>query len=65
MILCIGREFGNGGHEIGKQLAENMAYFFYDQELVTAAMKRCGSINVDELKKADEKNESMVSWHLV
>ena len=26
MIICIGREFGSGGHEIGRKVAENWNY---------------------------------------
>ncbi len=26
MIICIGREFGSGGHEIGKIIAEKLGW---------------------------------------
>lgn len=57
MIICIGREFGSGGHEIGKELAENLDVPFYDHQLVDMAIELCKPIS-EELKKADEKKVS-------
>ena len=54
MIICIGREFGSGGHEIGKRLAEEAGLSFYDNELVEAAMKRSDMV-AHALHEADEK----------
>ena len=31
-IICIGREYGSGGHEIGELLAKRTGYAFYDKE---------------------------------
>ena len=31
-IICIGREYGSGGHEIGELLAKRAGYAFYDKE---------------------------------
>ncbi len=33
-IITIGREFGSGGREIAKRLAEELGYKYYDKELV-------------------------------
>lgn len=54
MIICIGREFGSGGHEIGKRLAESMKLPFYDRELVDMAIERSESIR-EAIEKADER----------
>ena len=54
MLICIAREFGSGGHEIGKRLAYTLGYDFYDQALVTEAASR-SSISPEILEKADEK----------
>lgn len=54
MIICIGREFGSGGHEIGKKIAENLKLSFYDHELLENTTVR-SNIEYKELKKADEK----------
>lgn len=54
MIICIGREFGSGGHEIGKLLAEAMDIPFYDRQLVDMAIKHNGAI-AEAMEKADER----------
>ena len=54
MNICIGREFGSGGHEIGKRLSEKSGLLFYDHELVEAAIKR-SNIEAETLKDADEE----------
>lgn len=59
MLICIAREFGSGGHEIGKRLAEILGFQFYDQALVTKAISR-SSISSEILEKVDEKKEN--SW---
>lgn len=33
-IITIGREFGSGGREIGKRLAERLGYAYYDKEIM-------------------------------
>ena len=33
-VIVIGRQFGSGGHDIGKALAEKLGYAFYDQEII-------------------------------
>ena len=33
-IITIGREYGSGGHFIGKLLAERLGISFYDNELL-------------------------------
>lgn len=38
-IITIGREFGSGGRELGKRLAENLGIAYYDNEIVDAIVK--------------------------
>ena len=45
-IITISREFGSGGREIGRRLAEAMKIAYYDQEIVAALIKHT--------KKAEE-----------
>ena len=33
-VIVIGRQYGCGGHDIGKKLAEKFGYEFYDQEII-------------------------------
>ena len=39
-IITIGREFGSGGRELGKRIAENLGIAYYDGEIITAIAKR-------------------------
>ena len=59
-IITIGRQYGSGGREIGKKLAENMGIPFYDNELITIASKESGMSqelfeNIDG-NRGDENN---------
>ena len=37
IIITIGREFGSGGHEVAKILANNMGIKLYDKEILDLA----------------------------
>lgn len=39
-IITIGREFGSGGREIGRRIAEKLQFSYYDREIVTEIAKR-------------------------
>ena len=39
-IVTIGREFGSGGREIGKRLAEELGCAYYDKEIISAIADR-------------------------
>ena len=39
-IITISREFGSGGRELGKRIAEELQIAYYDREIVTAIAKR-------------------------
>ena len=56
-IITIGREYGSGGREIGKQLADELKIPFYDKELITMAAQESG-FN----KELFEKNDELVSY---
>lgn len=54
LIICIGRQFGSGGREIGLGLAEKLGIPLYDKEILKKAAEKSGI--VEELfEKADEK----------
>lgn len=42
-IITVGREFGSGGREIGRRIAEELQIAYYDQEIITEIAKeqRC------------------------
>ena len=39
-IITISREFGSGGRELGKRLADALGYAYYDREIVTAIAEK-------------------------
>ncbi|RHQ01490.1 hypothetical protein DW996_04235 [Roseburia sp. AM51-8] len=40
--MTISREFGSGGREIGKLLAERFGFHYYDSELIRLAAEKSG-----------------------
>ncbi|MDR1644554.1 MAG: cytidylate kinase-like family protein [Tannerellaceae bacterium] len=59
-ILTIGRQFGSGGREIGKKLADALNITFYDKELITLAAHESG-LCPEVFEKADEKASAGLS----
>lgn len=53
-IICIGREFGSGGHEIAFRVAEKLGIKVYEKNLVHLACKY-GELSVKTLEDSDEK----------
>ncbi len=41
-VITISREFGSGGREIGKLLAKQLGYHYYDSELIRLAAEKSG-----------------------
>ncbi len=39
-IITISREFGSGGRELGKRLADQLGYRYYDREIIAAIAER-------------------------
>lgn len=38
-IITISREFGSGGRELGKRLADELGVMYYDKEIITEISK--------------------------
>ena len=53
-IITIGREFGSGGRELGKRIAENLGVAYYDGEIVTAIAEK-SELAVDYVNQILEK----------
>lgn len=53
-IITISREFGSGGRELGRRLAEALKIAYYDQEIVTELIERTG-FALDYVKQAEER----------
>lgn len=63
LIICIGRQFGSGGHEIGEGLAKALGIPCYDKEILKQAALESGI--VEELfEKADEKPSNSFLYSL-
>ena len=41
-IITVSREFGSGGRELGKRLADSVKFDYYDSEIVTTLSKKSG-----------------------
>jgi cytidylate kinase len=54
IIITIGRQFGSGGREIGRRLANDLGIAYYDKELLAEAAKESG-LSGEFFEKADEK----------
>ena len=39
-IITIGREFGSGGRELARKIAEILSFAYYDREIITEIAKR-------------------------
>lgn len=39
-IITIGREFGSGGREFGRRIAEKLQIAYFDQEIITEIAKK-------------------------
>lgn len=63
-IITISREFGSGGREIGKRLAESLGVDFYDKELLEIASKESG-ICEELFVKHDENYTNSFLYSLV
>lgn len=45
-IITISREFGSGGREIGKRLADELEFSYYDSEIITEIAKQTGMTEI-------------------
>ena len=53
-IITISRQYGSGGREVGKKLADHYGVPFYDNEIISSAAKESGFSEV-AFQKAEEK----------
>ena len=63
-IITIGRQYGSGGHDIGKQLAEELSVPFYDKALLERAAKDSGLCQ-EIFENHDEKPTNSFLYSLV
>ena len=54
-IITVGREFGSGGREIGRKIAEELGIAYYDHEIVTELIRRT-NLAEEYIRSIEEKN---------
>ena len=63
-VIAIGRQFGSGGHDIGKILAEKLEYDFYDAEIIQMTAGTTG-YTPEFIKKNEEIMTNSLIYDLV
>ena len=63
-VIAIGRQFGSGGHDIGKALAEKLEYDFYDAEIIQMTAGTTG-YTPEFIKKNEEIMTNSLLYDLV
>ena len=63
-VIAIGRQFGSGGHDIGKILAEKLRYDFYDAEIIQMTAGTTG-YTPEFIKKNEEIMTNSLIYDLV
>ena len=61
VIICLGRQLGSGGLEVGRLLAEEFGAKYYDRELLTLAAQESG-FSPEFFKKNDERKGFLRSF---
>ena len=56
-IITVSREFGSGGRELGKRLADELGFAYYDREIIMGIAKKC-AMDEDYIERTIE-NHSM------
>ncbi len=63
-IITIGREFGAGGREVGKKLAEKLNIPYYDKEIIEMAAMKSG-LSTEYIQNNDEVATNSFLYSLV
>ncbi len=64
VIVTLGRQFGSGGRQLGKRLAELLGIAYYDRELMEEMAKHSG-LDVSYLEERDEHIPGFFDYALV
>lgn len=63
LVVTISREFGSGGREIGKRLAEDMGINYYDKVILALASEKSG-ISQEYIDRMEEQASSSFLFNL-
>ena len=64
ICIAVGRQFGSGGHDIAKKLADRLGFAFYDEELIQMAAGTTG-YQPEFIAKTEEKMSHSLLYDLV
>lgn len=64
LIITISRQYGSGGREIGRKLAEHLGIPYYDKELIILAAERSGYAR-SLFEEADQKASNSMIFSLM
>ena len=53
-IITVGREFGSGGREKGRRIAEELQITYYDQEIIKENFDLMANTSGTDIKKMSE-----------
>ncbi len=59
-VIAIGRQFGSGGRELGRRIADRLGIKYYDKELLIEAARKAG-MSSEFFERSDEKFPSFLS----
>lgn len=54
MIITISREYGSGGHSIGRSVAQELGIEFYDRDIIKEAAKKSG-LGTQDVERVEEE----------
>lgn len=60
VVITIGRQFGSGGREFGKLLAQELGIDYYDKELLVEAARKAG-VGTEFFERNDERTPTFLS----
>lgn len=63
IVITIGRQFGSGGRELGRKLADALGIAYYDKELLEEASRQAG-ISEEIIAHNDERFPSFINTFL-
>ena len=54
-IITISREFGAGGGQIGRAVAERLGYYYMDKDMIVRAAMESSNLTPSDFRKWDER----------
>lgn len=60
LVITIGRQFGSGGREFGRKLADELGIAYYDKELLAEAARQAG-FGKEFFERNDERTPTFLS----